>query len=400
MNQNRRHFFKKTASVITMASVVPMMPMGHEFLFDSSDPDSGHIFLTKPYLQNPTLDAVTIMWIVNLASYSYVEYGDSENLGQIARETNDGLVVAYNRMNKITLQNLKPETTYYYRVVSKEISKFDPYKLVYGETIYSEVYSFSTPSENKEKVSMLIMNDIHERPGSIPQLMRLANEKTTDFVFFNGDIFNYQKDEKQIIDHMLAPCCEEFASNIPFYFVRGNHETRGKFARNIHYYFSNPTGKQYYDFVYGSVHFTVLDTGEDKPDDTDVYADIVDFDSYRAEQLAWFKKVALSQEYKNAKFRVVLMHIPIYYSGDWHGTMHLRELFSSVFNQEEIDMCISGHTHKYGIHETTKEEHNYPIIIGGGPKKGSRTIIDLKADTKVLNIYMLADDGKEVGSYR
>ena len=401
MKHNRRSFLKKTASVAAMTAVVPAMAIGKESLLELGDPKTGHVFLTKPYLQNPTLDSMSIMWIVNLASYSYVEFGETKNLDQIGREIDSGLVVAYNRVNKITIQNLKPGTTYYYRVVSKEISKFDPYKLVYGKTIVSDIYSFSTPLENKETVSMLILNDVHDRPHSIPQLMNLVDKKNVDCVFFNGDVFDHQEDEEQIINHMLTPCGGEFSTQIPFYFVRGNHETRGKFARNLQWYFSNPKEQQYYDFVIGSTHFTVLDTGEDKPDDEDVYANIVDFDSYREEQLAWFKNLVETTAYKAAKFRVVLMHIPIFYSGDWHGTTHLKKLFADVFNKEEIDMCISGHTHRHGVYKPSDEtNHKYPVIIGGGPKEGSRTIIKLQANSKSLELSMLGDDGKEVGNYK
>lgn len=191
---------------------------------------------------------------------------------------------------------------------------------------------------------------------------------------------------------MLTPSCDEFASEVPFYFVRGNHETRGKFCRNLHHYFSNPNEQQYYEFTWGSTHFTVINKGEDKPDNTEVYADIVAFDSYRMEQLQWFKMITSSNDFKKVSFRVVFMHIPMYYSGDWHGTMHLRKLFSAAFNLANIDICISGHTHSHGVHKPKKEEHNYPIIIGGGPKEGQRTAILLKTTKKTLTLNMLEVD--------
>ncbi len=401
MKQNRRDFLRKTASISAITTLAPTIAISQDLFDRPATPEAGHIFLTKPYLQNPSVNSITVMWIVNLPSYSYVEYGETEDLGRIARSVDSGLVVAYNRINSITLPNLEPGTKYFYRVVSKEITKFHPYKIEYGEKIASEVYSFSTLSSKQEEVSMLIFNDIHDRPATIPHLMNLVDKKSTDFVFFNGDILGHIDIEEQVITHLLRTCSEEFATQTPFYFVRGNHETRGKFARNLHQYFSNPNGKQYYDFIWGSTHFTVIDSGEDKSDDSEVYAGIVDFDNYRAEQANWFKnEVSKSVEFQQAKFRVVLMHIPIYYSGDWHGTMHLRELFSDLFNQAEIDVCISGHTHKYGVYEPTKGEHNYPIIIGGGPKKGNRTVINLKADSNNLSISILRDDGVEVGSYK
>ncbi|MFX5956655.1 hypothetical protein ABTF01_19885, partial [Acinetobacter baumannii] len=90
-------------------------------------------------------------------------------------------------------------------------------------------------------------------------------------------------------------------------------------------------GKYYYAYQWGPVYNIVLDTGEDKPDDAPVYAGIVDFDSYRREQAAWLEQEMQKPAFKKAPFRVVMMHIPHFYSGDWHGTLHCRELFAPLF---------------------------------------------------------------------
>jgi hypothetical protein len=39
-------------------------------------------------------------------------------------------------------------------------------------------------------------------------------------------------------------------------------------------------------------------------------------------QAVWAEAVMQSQAFQKAAFRAVLMHIPNYYSGDWHGTLH------------------------------------------------------------------------------
>jgi len=368
-------------------------------LLKPADALAGHVFTATPYLQHPSPNSMVVMFITNLPAYSWVEYGESTMLGKKAQSVTNGLVDAYNRVNCIRLSNLKPGARYYYRVVSKEITGFEPYKLTYGDTLESELFSFTTPLEQAETMSCLILNDIHDRPQSIPHLVQMNGSDPYDFVFFNGDVFDYQTGEQQIVDHMLQPCINSFASEKPFMYVRGNHETRGKYSRDLHNYFCNPQGNQYYSFTWGPVHFTVLDTGEDKTDDTPVYAGIVDFDDYRRQQQQWLEEVMQSRAFKKAKFRVVLMHIPPYYSGDWHGTLHCRELFNPVFNKYRIDMCISGHTHTYGVHPPVKGQHHYPIIIGGGPKEGQRTLIKLRADAGNLRLVMLNDGGKEVGNY-
>jgi predicted phosphodiesterase len=401
-SNSRRQFLQNLTAVggaTLTGSLLPAALHAEPALLKTANPLAGHVFTATPYLQDPAPDAMVVMFITNLPSYSWVEYGETNALGQKAQSVTNGLVDAYNRVNRIRLNNLKPGTKYYYKVVSKEITGFEPYKLTYGETLESDLLFFTTPAQEAESMHCLILNDIHDRPYSIPHLMQLNGAEPYDFVFFNGDVFDYQANEQQIVDHMLQPCVSSFASEKPFMYVRGNHETRGKYSRDLHHYFCNPQGKQYYSFTWGPVHFTVLDTGEDKTDDTPVYAGIVDFDAYRKEQQRWVQEVMQSRAFKKARFKVVLMHIPPFYSGDWHGTLHCRELFNPLFNRYRIDMCISGHTHKYGVHPPVQEQHHYPVIIGGGPKEGTRTLIRLQADADNLRLIMIDDSGKEVGNY-
>lgn len=358
-----------------------------------------HIFLTEPYLQNPDFNGITIMWITAKDSYSWVEFQSDNGILNKAQAVTDGLVDANNQVHKIHLENLEPGTKYTYTVFSKEITEYQPYKISYGTTISSSKKEFTTPALNAEDISLIIMNDIHDRPKSIVHLMELNGKEPFDFVFFNGDMFDFQKDQQQIIQNMLIPCTSTFASSKPFMFVRGNHETRGKFARQLPSYFNNINDAQYFSFTRGPVHFIALDTGEDKEDAHPVYAGLVDFDAYRRKQALWLEQQLKSNAYKKAKFKVILMHIPHYHSGEWHGPLHCREVFGSLFNKYKIDLMICGHTHTYGIHEA-QEGHNFPIVIGGGPQEGKRTLIRLKANVRSLNLSMIRDDGKEVGTYQ
>ncbi len=109
-------------------------------------------------------------------------------------------------------------------------------------------------------------------------------------MFFNGDILGHIEDEPQIIDHVLKPCSDLFAKEIPFIYVRGNHEARGKFARMLPNYLSTPKGSYYYAFDHGPVHFIVMDSGEDKDDTSVEYSGLADFDRYREEQRVWLRK--------------------------------------------------------------------------------------------------------------
>lgn len=357
-----------------------------------------HIFLTKPYLHTIEHHNMYVRWITNKNSYCWVEYGEAGKSMQKVHALSDGLVNANCRVHEIKLSGLKPGTTYQYKIAAKEIKDFQPYKLTYGETIYSDIFSFTTYNPAAKETQWLVLNDIHDRPASFNDLIKLNGNDPYDYVFLNGDMFDYQTNEQQIIDHLLWPCSNCFATQKPMLFVRGNHETRGKYARQLKDYFSAPQGS-YFSYQCGPVFTIALDTGEDKEDTHPVYAGIVDFDEFRRQQAMWLEQQLKSKAYKKAKYKVVMMHIPPFYTEDAHGTLHCRKLFTPLFDKYKIDLLICGHTHTHGVHPPVAGKHGYPIIIGGGPTAGKRTLIKVHADQQSLNVHMLKDDGTEAGTY-
>lgn len=379
-----------TGAVITLGGGNPLNAKEIE-----NNADTEHLFTTKPYLQNVSQDAITVRWITNKPCYSWVEYGLDEQLGNKAQTSNLGLIEANNRVHGITLTGLKPGSQYYYKVFSKDFESYEPYKIKFGTTIASEIYSFKTVSQQEKEVTLLILNDIHDRPASIGHLIGLNGKNTYDLVVLNGDMFNYQTDEAQIVTNLLNPCAETFSTDIPFVYLRGNHEVRGKFARQLPSYFENVNKAQYFTFTRGPVHFICLDTGEDKEDNHREYSGFADFDSYREVQAVWLKKQLKSKAFKKAKYKVVIMHIPHYHSDKLHGTLHCRALFGTLLNQHKIDLMICGHTHKHGFYPAQKD-HNFPMIIGGGPKEGERTLITLKANEEALTALVIDDKGREL----
>lgn len=391
MNQ-RRNFLKSglalgAAAFVSPTQAAPLLSIEDKFAI-----------AVGPYLQTNFGNEMTILWITNKKSFGWVAYGlNEQELNQTAfGETELGLKAAHSNLNKVTIRNLIPGKTYFYKIFSKEINEFKPYKLTYGEAVSSKVENFINNSPATDKVSFLMLNDIHDRPKSIPHLVNLAKGEKQDFIFFNGDIFDFQTDEQQIINNMLLPCVETFAKQTPFIFVRGNHETRGKFAREFPDYF-HKVG--YAAFTLGPVRFVILDTGEDKPDTEPVYAGIVDFDGYRMEQAAKLKQEIESKAFKKAPFRVVMMHIPPRFSGEWHGPKHCTELFEPLINKGKVDLVLSGHTHKYIIHQPDAKLNNYPLVIGGGPKDGNRTLTKVIIDRDTLKVQVLDDAGREIGMY-
>ena len=349
-----------------------------------------------PYLQNPTNTSMTVMWITSDNSTAAVEYGTDSALGKKAVSVKDGQIDANTTVHRVTITGLSPDTEYSYRIISTEIEKYEPYKVTFGQEINSPTYTFRTLDPKKEECSFIVLNDIHSRIETLQGEIAIANQKPYEMIFMNGDIINDPMSEEQIIENTLKPAAELFAGNVPFWMIRGNHETRGSFSRLLKQYFDLPNNKYYYGFEHGPVYFIVLDSGEDKVDSHWAYSGLNDFDAYRNEQTEWLKNEIRKKAFKKAKYRVAITHIPLFGSGDAHGTLDCRKKWAPLLNKGKIDLHISGHTHKPAVLEPVKGEHNYPIFIGGGYISDNFTVIRANASQKRLKIMLIGSNGETI----
>ena len=139
-DKNRRAFIKDVAKVSALTATVGLVSTTQMLAHNESNVKKttgrSHAFLTFPYVQNLISNSIDIMFITNNKAYSWVEFGE-KNVTQKAHAAADGFVTSYNRINCIRLSNLKPNTEYKYKVVSKEITQFEPYELKYGDRIVS-----------------------------------------------------------------------------------------------------------------------------------------------------------------------------------------------------------------------------------------------------------------------
>jgi len=327
-----------------------------------------------PYLLDPAENAMTVVWFTNKKSVSWVEYSDDKSFGtfptwggypKIAKSSNNGLIDANTKQHSIRIKNLEKGTTYKYRIVSKEILKFDPYEVLYGNSVVGEIHEFETLDSEKESFLFGAVTDVHERGSELDRLMQNSDVNTIDLMFYTGDILNWIGHENRIFNGFLDVSVKHFASEKPLVFIRGNHETRGPNARNLISYFPHSNGKLYYSFRQGNVFFIILDAGEDKPDSHPVYAGLVDFDAYRDEQAQWLQKVVEREGFKQSLYKVVLIHIPLFSGSTKHGATDITKKFGPILNEAGIDLMISGHHHRFAVIKNDEKGNRFPIVILG-----------------------------------
>lgn len=329
-----------------------------------------------PYLQNISQNGITIMWMVNNNATSWVEYGKTEQRGSKAIHAQSGMVDVNPGAQKIVLTGLEPGTRYFYRVASNEVKFHQAYKVIYGDTLYSEIYSFTTPSPSTRQFSFLAFNDIHSKPQFVDDVVKRENRFS--FAMLNGDILGDINSENDIPKFMLIPFSNYFATGKPFFMTRGNHETRGSGARSLSKYMDTPNGKYYYSFTYGNACFIVLDCGEDKPDDHPAYSGLADYDNYRMGEAEWLEQEVKKPEFKNAEYKIVCIHMPVTLlprekSIAGHGMADCSEKFASILNDAGVDLLLAGHTHRYSVIRPEKGVTRFPVIVGGAPVSGKDT---------------------------
>lgn len=351
-----------------------------------------------PYLQNLGENEVTIVWTANKPSIGWVELAPDDGTHYYQTErpkffnVKNGIKLT-STVHSVHLTGLKLGTRYRYRVYSQEVLSHVGWRVIYGNVAATSVYGkqplmFLTSDHSRQSVNFAMVNDIHGKSDVLEKLISHCDLKKTDMFLFNGDMVSIFNNEKEIFEGFMDKATELFASEIPMYYTRGNHETRGSFATAFQDYFSPKQEHIYYMFRQGPVCFVILDSGEDKPDSDLEYAGITVYDQYRTEQAEWLKKVLESKEYKEAPFKVVVCHMPPF--GGWHGEQEVAEKFIPLLNNAGVDIMLCGHLHRYMRNEP-KDGVRFPVIVNS-----NNTVLKAEAGAKELNIRILNMEGKEV----
>lgn len=391
-----RRFFTLIAAVIAVALFSPAAAQTQEAFTINHG----------PYLQGLTYDGVIVCFTTSHKGFSKVELREKgSDVVRECRTSKHGLLEANNTHNVIEINNLKPATEYEYRIVSKKVTRFDPYHVRFGEEVQSEWYSFRTFNPAATEFKFIMANDIHDSADKCRAILDAQPLDDVEMVFYNGDIMSYFAREDQPFTSFIDASVEKFAKNKPFAVVRGNHETRGPLARTYDRFIHNTRDGKYYGVYYfGNTVVVMLDCGEDKDDDHPVYGGVVDFDNYRLEQAEWLRGIVQSKEFRKAEHRIVIMHIPpvtermaeveqnaakVRSLLSWPGQVHLGKVMLPILNEADIDVMLSGHLHQHIIFPEQSGVVEFPIVVNDNVSSTFVHVNDAGVNIKIVNI-----DGK------
>lgn len=347
------------------------------------------MFRTKPYLQNPVNNGMTIMWETTIPAYSWVEYGtDTLNLKKV-RLIIDGQAEFNESIHKIRLEGLTSGQTYYYRVCSQEILQYKAYSKKFGHTAKSEFYSFTMTDAETDSFTAIIFNDLHQRTAVFESLLKQIEKVDYDFVVFNGDCIDDPANHAQATRFISLLTEGVHGDRTPTLFIRGNHEIRNAYSIGLRKHFDYVGGKTYGAFNWGDTRIVMLDCGEDKTDDHKEYSGLNDFTQLRNEQVNFLQEELKSKDFKKANKRILIHHIPLY------GCHNLCwDLWEPLLRKAPFHVSLSGHTHKFAFHPKGSLGNNYPVVIGGGNKVETATVMIIEKKKGELRVKVLDAEGK------
>lgn len=349
------------------------------------------IFRTKPYLQNPVGNGITVMWETTVPAYCWVEYGTDTTQLKRARTIVDGQVVCNNYLHKIRIDGLQPGQKYYYRVCSQEMLLYQAYKKVFGNTAQSSFSEFTLPATDTDSFTAVVFNDLHQHTQTFRALCKQIQNVDYDFVVFNGDCVDDPVDHNQATAFISELTEGVHGDRIPTFFMRGNHEIRNAYSIGLRDHYDYVGDKTYGSFNWGDTRIVMLDCGEDKLDSHWVYYGLNDFTQLRNEQVDFLKKELSAKEFKKAKKRILIHHIPLYGND---GVNLCADLWTNLLEKAPFNVSLNAHTHKYAFHPKGELGNNYPVVIGGGYKMDGATVMILEKKKNDLKIKVLNVKGE------
>ena len=359
----------------------------------ASDPyqvfETRPVIMEGPYMVATSETTATIVWLTDTPSHSKVRFWEDGDAQTTVEPDAHGLVPV-GTLHVVHLEDLAPGTAYNYEVVATRVVKLNAYWPDKGLDAVSGPHRFSTLDRDAPSVSFSVVTDTHEDVTRINRLNEMIDWESTDFLVHTGDAFHWIADEEHLYRAWLRPITAGLGPSRSLMLARGNHELRGPFARQLFDYVPTPEGRFYYARDAGPVHLVVLDTGEDKPDDTNVYAELNRTVPYRAAELEWFNEhLETTPRVAEAPFRVVVMHQPA-----WGWLVDGPEAWIGAANEAAVDLVIAGHHHRFSYTPPGPDvDHSYHLLVVGQDQ-----VARVDATSSELRVVVTGTDGAVVHS--
>ncbi|MBW8348511.1 metallophosphoesterase [Bacillus sp. IITD106] len=311
-------------------------------------------------------NAMNISWITNpLHIKSVIQFLHTEDYKQkgftgysLKQEIGNSIEHAFEagevQVHSVTLKGLEPGQSYTYRAGDGTKSR------------WSEAGSFTVESKkSNDQFSFIIMGDTQAPPNQtekgfalFTKIFTKAKRENQDAAFIihvgdmvdDGNLYSHWAAFFESIKH------KHLAPSTPIIPVVGNHENTGNGVETFKKIFKMPNNGPMnfkgtvYSFDYGNAHFAILNTETTE--------------SGLQEQAEWLKK---DMTETTKMWKIVVYHRSPYNANTEAGSERVKEAWTKVFDELNIDLAISGHDHSY--------VRTFPLKDGMINEKGTTYII-------------------------
>ena len=353
-----------------------------------------------PWVTGVTESEMTVVWISTDRAMGWVEIAPDDGASFYAEERpryyEDFLGRhLVSKVHHVRITGLEAGTVYRYRIYQQGIDD-SGHIPVLGTVTASDVYSrepyrIRTLDKSRGECRFLVVNDIHARDSVLHAHVKDARKSGADFVVFNGDMSNLMGSIPELEEAYLNRAVKDFATDMPLFFVRGNHETRGPGAMEFLNLYPTPTGQPYYMFRQGPAAFVVLDSGEDKPDSDIEYGGTAAYDAYREREAEWLRAAVASEEFRSAPVKIALLHVPPEKGLGWHGSNELKRLLIPVLNGAGVDVMLSGHLHVHSFRKAGECGTDFPVVVNSNNDR-----LEVKVTRSRIEIDVIDATGKKI----
>lgn len=281
--------------------------------------------------------------------------------GRYVDEDNCGLYASETLVRKFSLPQKMLDEAGGYTVIFRRVIERKPYFSTLEPEERAE-YTFY-PVTKTDGIRAVFIADVHCLYAKAEKVVARVGE--ADFYIVNGDLGEIDSD-KSLID------MNTFMGNIsrgerPIVVGRGNHDTRGLLGERLPLHIATDRGlRTYFPFTLGPISGVVLDSGEDKPDASEVLGGYDCFEPWRVRQAEELTRMKLADR----PYRIAICHIP--FLMERAGDDVQRKVYQKItrsLEKKNIDFLISGHMHRFnylpkGGCEKSRYPHAFPVIVG------------------------------------
>lgn len=344
----------------------------------SGQPAVNAAVVVGPYLQNPSRNSITIMWITDKPEVGRVIYGETKDVQIAVAGTVREIKYKVEKSRHLEryihtarIENLAPGTRYYYRVDCQ------------GND--GKLSGFRTMPEGKGKFACIIYGDNRTRHLVHRKLASAFLSHNPAFLINTGDLSRRGKEYPYWEEEFFKPL-DGVIDEVPIWPCVGNHDLpwKGLYRELL----SLPGKEQWYSFDYVNVHFICLNSCVDK--------------SERLQMVKWLNKDLASEASSNADWRIVYFHYPLFTMGEKSNWGH--EDILPLLKKYNVDIVFNGHDHNYQRFfpiRSVNEPEQKPLtcIVTGG---GGGTLRDILAFTgiacgkKIYHYCVLSIDGQRL----